>query len=68
MDDGLLAKNPALAVEKPRRQPSPRRALTSEEITDVDAVTRAGGNDLALDLYWFAYTWKLAAVAVVPWA
>jgi integrase len=49
VDDGLLTKNPALAVEKPRRQPSPRRALTNEEIIELDAVTRSGGNDPALD-------------------
>jgi integrase len=49
VDDGLITTNPALAVPKPRRQPAPRRGLTNDEITELDAVTCSGGNDPALD-------------------
>jgi len=53
VDDGLITKNPALAVPKPRRQPSPRRGLTNEEVAELEAVTLSGGNDPGLDALIF---------------
>lgn len=50
VEDGYLATNPASAVDKPRRLPSPRRALTADEYAELDAVTRSGGDDPALDV------------------
>ena len=47
--DNLIDKNPAMDVKKPRRLPSPRRALTAKEFQALDNVTRSGGNDPLLD-------------------
>lgn len=51
VDDGLLTElqNPALKVTKPRRLPSPRRALTADELTEINAVTVKTGDDPDLD-------------------
>jgi integrase len=49
VEDGYLEVNPAAAVDKPRRLPSPRRALTAQEYAELDAVTRSGGDDPVLD-------------------
>ena len=50
VDDRLIPTSPAAKVEKPRKSPSPRRALTDDELASLAAVTRDGGNDPALDL------------------
>ncbi|WP_432838541.1 tyrosine-type recombinase/integrase [Dactylosporangium sp. CA-092794] len=49
--DGLIqaADSPAHRVAKPRRLPSTRRALTPDELTDINAVARTTGNDTILD-------------------
>ncbi|WP_306215626.1 tyrosine-type recombinase/integrase [Actinoplanes sp. RD1] len=49
--DGLIATgaSPAHQVAKPRRLPSPRRALTPDEITEINQVARSSGNDAVLD-------------------
>ncbi|MGW4393824.1 tyrosine-type recombinase/integrase [Amycolatopsis nivea] len=51
VDDGLLTElqNPALKVAKPRRLPSPRRALTSNELTEINTVAAETGDDPDLD-------------------
>ncbi|GAA2339156.1 site-specific integrase [Dactylosporangium salmoneum] len=49
--DGHLdaAASPAHRVRKPRRVPSTRRALTSDELTAINHVARTTGNDAILD-------------------
>ncbi|MEV7624082.1 site-specific integrase [Actinoplanes sp. NPDC089786] len=49
--DGLIpaGSSPAHQVAKPRRLPSPRRALTTHELSEINAVARTSGNDTALD-------------------
>ena len=49
--DGYLARDesPAHRVAKPRRLPSPRRALTAEELEQINLVARTSGNDVVLD-------------------
>ena len=49
--DGLTdpAANPALRVPKPRRLPSPRRALTPDELDAINVAARSSGNDVVLD-------------------
>ena len=49
--DGLLdAKaSPAHRVAKPRRLPSTRRALTPDELEQINQVARTSGNDVILD-------------------
>ncbi|MFI5614040.1 tyrosine-type recombinase/integrase [Amycolatopsis sp. NPDC051903] len=42
-------QNPALRVAKPRRLPSPRRALTHEELAEINTVTAGTGDDPHLD-------------------
>ncbi|MDG4757241.1 hypothetical protein [Micromonospora sp. WMMD710] len=49
--DGYLTvvDSPAHRVRKPRRLPNTRRALTPEELSDINAAARSGGNDIVLD-------------------
>jgi site-specific recombinase XerD len=49
--DGLIpaGTSPAHQVRKPRRPPSPRRALTPHELTEINATARTSGNDVILD-------------------
>ncbi|MFG3423753.1 tyrosine-type recombinase/integrase [Micromonospora sp. NPDC048063] len=49
--DGLIdaSASPAHRVAKPRRLPSTRRALTSYELEEINAVARTSGNDVVLD-------------------
>ncbi|MEO3781522.1 site-specific integrase [Micromonospora sp. B11E3] len=49
--DGLLgvSDSPAHRVSKPRRLPSTRRALTSEELEEINMAARSSGNDVVLD-------------------
>lgn len=49
--DGLIqpSASPAHRVAKPRRLPSTRRALTSDELADINLAARCGGNDVVLD-------------------
>lgn len=49
--DGFVAlgQSPAHRVVKPRRLPSTRRALTADEIVDINLVARTSGNDVILD-------------------
>ncbi|MFV2104721.1 tyrosine-type recombinase/integrase [Micromonospora sp. LOL_024] len=49
--DGYLAAvdSPAHRIGKPRRLPNTRRALTSDELCDINAAARSGGNDVILD-------------------
>ncbi|MEV4346277.1 site-specific integrase [Actinoplanes sp. NPDC049596] len=49
--DGLLpvGASPAHQVRKPRRLPSPRRALTPRELAEINATARTSGNDVILD-------------------
>jgi site-specific recombinase XerD len=49
--DGLIepGASPAHRVAKPRRLPSTRRALTTHELNQINAVARASGNDVILD-------------------
>ncbi|MGV9295782.1 tyrosine-type recombinase/integrase [Amycolatopsis sp. NPDC003676] len=51
VDDELLTElqNPALKVAKPRRLPSPRRALTADELTEINIVAAETGDDPDLD-------------------
>ena len=55
VDDDRLSKNPAMAVAKPRRQESKRRALTDGELTEFFDAVVTGGDDPELDFYlsWF---------------
>ena len=41
--------SPAHRVAKPRRLPSTRRALTSDELDQINTAARASGNDVILD-------------------
>ena len=49
--DGYLtaAASPAHRVAKPRRLPSTRRALTADELDQINTAARASGNDAILD-------------------
>nr|WP_221381990.1 site-specific integrase [Actinoplanes polyasparticus] len=49
--DGYLPAeaSPAHRVAKPRRLPSPRRALTASKLAEIHTVVRTSGNDTALD-------------------
>jgi integrase len=49
--DGLTpaGASPAHRVSKPRRLPSPRRALLAEELEQINRVARTSGNDAILD-------------------
>ncbi|GLL02155.1 tyrosine-type recombinase/integrase [Dactylosporangium matsuzakiense] len=49
--DGLIpaADSPAHRVAKPRRLPSTRRALTADELIEINQVARTTGNDTILD-------------------
>lgn len=49
--DGYLPADasPAHRVAKPRRLPSPRRALTPDELAQINTEARTCGNDTALD-------------------
>jgi integrase len=49
--DGLIAKedDPAAQVRLPRRLPSTRRALTAEEIAEINEAVPRGSRDAALD-------------------
>lgn len=51
VNDGYLASedNPASTVEKPRRQPSNRYALTPAQLAEVNQAAAATGNDPHLD-------------------
>ena len=49
--DGYVAAgdSPAHRVVKPRRLPSPRRALMSAELEEINLAARTSGNDVVLD-------------------
>ncbi|MEW2475456.1 site-specific integrase [Micromonospora gifhornensis] len=49
--DGLIdpAASPAHRVVKPRRLPSTRRALTPDEMEEINLAARTSGNDVILD-------------------
>jgi integrase len=49
--DGLIAAgaSPAHRITKPRRLPSTRRALTNDELEDINLAARTSGNDVILD-------------------
>ena len=47
--DTSRSESPAHRVVKPRRLPSPRRALTCAELDETNLVARTGGNDVVLD-------------------
>jgi integrase len=49
--DGLVdrAASPAHRVPKPRRLPSVRRALTADELEQINVAARTTGNDVVLD-------------------
>lgn len=47
---GHVSANPAMSVEKPRRLPNRRRALTTAELDDVWAAVTATTNDPELEL------------------
>ncbi|MET8282799.1 site-specific integrase [Micromonospora sp. NPDC005174] len=49
--DGYLTivDSPAHKVPKPRRLPNTRRALTPDELSDINAAARSGGKDIVLD-------------------
>jgi integrase len=49
VSDKLRDDNPALAVPKPRRLPSPRHPLTDQQIRELWQVTASGGDDPLLD-------------------
>ena len=52
--DGLVTKNLALDVKKPKRKTSRRRPLTDEEIEELSAATLVG-DDPSLDLLLFRF-------------
>ncbi|WP_174534870.1 tyrosine-type recombinase/integrase [Micromonospora chalcea] len=45
----IAADSPAHRISKPRRLPNTRRALTPDEMSDINAAARSGGNDIILD-------------------
>lgn len=49
--DGLIdaSASPAHRVVKPRRLPSTRRALTPDELEEINLAARTSGNDVLLD-------------------
>jgi integrase len=47
---GLITANPALLIDKPRRLPNRRRALTQSELNELWAAAAATTRDPALDL------------------
>jgi integrase len=49
--DGMIepGASPAHKVAKPRRLPSTRRALTPDELAEINLAARSGGNDVVLD-------------------
>ena len=50
-DDGLITEkqNPARKVDKPRRLPSTRRAVTDDRLAEICQAAAAGGDDPELD-------------------
>ncbi|MCG5466644.1 hypothetical protein MED01_005683 [Micromonospora sp. MED01] len=46
--DGYLTgvDSPAHRIRKPRQLPNTRRALTPDELSDINAAARSGGNDM----------------------
>lgn len=55
VEDGLLERNPAAGLEKPRRLPAKRRPLSLAELSQLRAVVPAGSDDPDLDrlIVWF---------------
>lgn len=51
INDGLIddTANPAIKVDKPRRQPSTRRAVGDERLAEINHTAATTGNDPALD-------------------
>jgi integrase len=49
--DGIIAagNSPAHLVPKPRRLPNTRRALTADELEQINLAARSSGNDVVLD-------------------
>ena len=65
-DDGLITaqENPARKVDKPRRLPSTRRAVTDDRLAEICQAAAAGGDDPELDtLLLRLHTEKPAAAA-----
>jgi len=54
LKDGLVSKNVALDVKKPRRKPSRRRPLTDNELTELHQATLVG-DDPSLDTLLFRF-------------
>lgn len=50
VDDGYLVVSPAVKVEKPRRQPSRRMALSDDQLRSLWFAAANSGNDPALDV------------------
>lgn len=48
--EGLLDASPAAQVAKPRRPPSPRQALSAEDVAELFRGAANGGNDPGLDV------------------
>jgi len=63
VNDELIAeiRNPATKVAKPRRLPSPRRALATSELTEINTVTAATGDDPELDTLLLRFHTETAA-------
>lgn len=55
VDDELWDKNPAMALDKPKRDDTKRRGLRDDELPEYFRVIVSGGNDPELDflLSWF---------------
>ena len=51
-DDGLITpgENPARKVDKPRRLPSTRRAVTDDRLAEICQAAADGGDDPELEL------------------
>ncbi|OLR89613.1 integrase [Actinokineospora bangkokensis] len=61
--DGVIPQrhNPAIRVNKPRRQPNDRRALSAGMLAVIRSVASESGNDPELDLLIIDLHWETAA-------
>jgi integrase len=47
--DGLVSDNPATRVDKPRRPPSTRQAVSGQRLAEINQIAASTGNDPVLD-------------------
>jgi hypothetical protein len=68
-DDGLItqSENPARKVDKPRRLPSTRRAVTDDRLAEICQAAADGGDDPELDTLLLRLHTEKPAGAAARW-